>query len=320
MSKKKLNICLTFDVEFGINKAFINTNRKPLSRELFEVSTSAGVIGFNSILSEMNKHCAKGTFFVETLNRHYYSDDIMGKYAKELSVQGHDVQMHAHPCWEYFSEPDWESSLPVWPEDNFNNYSNENIIKSLNYGVEAFDKWGISRPISFRAGNLAASSHLYPALLKCGFKYASNVGLPYYSPQEKELQLINESKEISGVWEHPVTSFLSMGCRSKILTITGTSFYEMKQILARCYEQGIDNVVILTHVHEFLKYDKNKINKLNMKRLAKLCSHVKETDHYAFESLHKLSGESSKSEKRIQTSFIAGFITLLENSFNDKFL
>ncbi len=315
MNRNKLKVCISFDVEFNINQAFNKVDNKPLGREVFELNSGEG---FDNIVSILERNSAKATFFVEALNTCYFSNDEMGRYARSLLSKGFDVQMHTHPCWEFFAKENWQSYIPVTPKDNYSELSVESIVESLNLALDVFSHWQVPRPTAFRAGNLAASGNLYKALKICGFEHSSNIGMPYFKPKEEHLQFENDCREIDGVYESPVTSFVSMGWKKKLLTITGTSFYEMKNVLQKAHEQGVENIVVLTHIHEFLNYDKNQLNKINLARLNKLCRLINKNEEYEFANISELNIMEKCRDRKIKTSPLSGLITQLENVINDK--
>lgn len=84
---------------------------------------------------------------------------------------------------------------------------------------------------------------------------------------------------IDGVLEFPVTTYTDFrwGPRAhlKSLTITGTSWPEMRRLLFQARRQGLSDVVVLTHPFEFVRYRDDQstpgINPLTRRRLERLC-------------------------------------------------
>ena len=124
-------------------------------------------------------------------------------------------------------------------------------------GKEAFASWGVPLPTVFRAGNLCVDTAVYEAMAAEGIPIGSNIGIGVYRPPEPELHLWSGRHRFSGVVEVPVLSYeayrVGTGTIPRVLTITGCSFSEMRWILEAAHARGIDEVVILTHAHEFIK-------------------------------------------------------------------
>ena len=316
-----MKVILSFDTEFSIGGAFQNRQKTPMSKEIFEPNGDNSIIGFKEVLATLNQYQTRATFFVEALQSHYFSEKEMKRYIDLLLKDGHDLQLHTHPCWEFFANKNWKelpSSPP--PIDNYFENSTREIVQSLRFALGVFDKWGVPKPVAFRAGNLMACIPLYKALSECGINLASNVGLPYFMPKEEELKIENCVKTIHGVSEIPITSFTSFANRKKLLTITGCSALETRSVLKDCHAQGIEIVVILTHIHEFTKG--KRANRINLSRLKKLCKLVNEHPDYSFAcfddlSLDKLALTSTRNT--IKSNWLSGIITIIQNQINDRF-
>lgn len=286
-------------------------------------------MGFEDILKLLKKHQVKATFFAEALNSHFFGVDVMKNNVIRMLFDKHDVQLHAHPVWQVFKYPDWRTNLAKEQiKDNFFDLPVVEIESVLNECIEVFQQWTGKRPIAFRVGNLQACPLLYEALENTGFTLASNIGLPIFRTKDELLNVENRAALISNIIEVPVTSFQSMGYRHKSLTITGTSSKEMKEVLYQCKDRGIETVVILAHVHEFIKRNstasKVKSNKVNLSRLDDLCSFVQSNDDFEFETFNNLVNinkstlTTSKNIQDIKTSILSGLWTILENKINDN--
>ena len=327
---KPVNVIISFDAEFSINNAFADpANCSPSATRFFSPEKLSSV-GIQDVLDVLKKYETAATFFTEALNTNYFGNEEMGLHVKKMLEDGHDVQLHAHPCWLEFKNPDWRESVKGRKiSDTFGGKDVAEIIKDLEYCIQTFDSWNAPRPRAFRAGNLFAVKELYEALNKTGFSLASNVGLGVHTPVDPELRIENSTRKIHDVIELPVTSFLSMGARKKSLTITGVSFSELTSVMEECIKNGVRNIVILTHVHEYIKWSKNGLvvrkNRINLSRLEKLCKFVNEHESLKFSTFGELlndkdfmNHEPAHANKIIKSSPISGLRTVLENVLNDK--
>ncbi|NRA71090.1 MAG: polysaccharide deacetylase family protein [Gammaproteobacteria bacterium] len=329
MMTQNVKVVISVDAEFTINSAFKDPdNYAPCAQSLFSPDQETDV-GFNDLLNLLNRHQVKATFFTEALNAHYFGIDEMKKHVSTMLRFDHDVQLHTHPVWQEFRNTDWKNIVVNKKlKDNFLNMSSTDIQQVLGDAIDIFEQWTGKKPLAFRAGNLQASLELYDALDKTGFKLASNIGLPIYRPTEDRLNIENQVTYLSNIVEFPVTTFQSMGIRHKALTIQGTSTNEIKQVLKQCKKLGIKHVIVLTHVHEFIKTNpltqQKKANKVNLSRLNKLCLFVKNENGFEFSTFAHLANEqqhdltANEQPKPIQTSILAGLWTVIQNSLNNK--
>lgn len=190
----------------------------------------------------------RATFFVETLNTHYFGDEPMGGIARALHRAGHDVQLHLHPCWSYFERSDWSDRLKTDPpNDDICRRDRTELERLIRSGMETFERWSVPAPLALRTGGLRVSRAIYQAMRACGLTLASNVGLGIYRPAEPELRLPSGRHRIEDVVEIPVTSYLDRSIpgrpRCKSLTITGTSWPETRALLrqAKAEECGMSS-------------------------------------------------------------------------------
>jgi len=315
----EMKIILSFDTEFSIGGAFDNSLNKPKSHEVFEPQGEFSHVGFREVLNVLKKNEVRSTFFIEALQTHYFSKEEMGKYIDMLVNEQHDIQLHCHPCWEHFANPNWKETLETTPKDNYEGRGLAEIVNSLQFALKTFEQWGVPKPTAFRAGNLMASTELYKALKQCGISLASNIGLPYFRPKDKALQIENCIKNINGVIELPITSFTRFTGRKKILTITGCSTQEIRSVLKDCNANGVEYVVILTHAHEFIK--KKNRNRVGLTRLDNVCKLVNEHEQYSFSCFGDISTNdlsTTASINSIKSNWLAGAFTIIENQLNDK--
>jgi hypothetical protein len=326
---KNVEVIISVDAEFTINHAFSNPEEfLPSSETLFSPLPNED-IGFKAFLNLLNKHNVKVTFFTEALNAHFFGAEEMKQHVRQMLKFNHDVQLHAHPVWQEFKDPQWKKNIVNKQlKDHFLDIPANEIAETLDECIEVFTEWTGTKPIAFRAGNLQASLPLYEALGQKEFVFSSNIGIPIFKPKEELLLVENKSVALHNVIEIPVTTFQSMGVRHKALTITGTSSKETKGILRQCKEKGIQRVVILTHIHEFIKKNSNlskiKSNQVNLDRLDSLCSFVNNEDGFEFNTFGNLRGREKEllaednEPQIINTSVLAGLWTVFQNKINDK--
>lgn len=279
----KLEVAITVDVEFTIGGAFDDPqHRQPVGAPCVECPTGEGNGGLDFILDTLEAHRLRGVFFVEALNTHYFGDAPMGAFARAIHARGHDVQLHAHPCWTVFAHADWRDRIVRGaPSDSFADLDDASAAAAIRHGIATFDRWRLPGPIAFRAGNLEAGLRTYALLEQCGIALASNVGIGVHRPREAALLLAGGRHRIGGVIEIPVASYQDVRlpgmARWKTFTVIGTGAMEARQWLASAARHGVGPVVVLTHPAEFVHRLPDdpamfRRNELSRRRFGELCA------------------------------------------------
>lgn len=277
-------VCITIDTEFSIAGSFSDTNARPVAEPAVWCDVDGRSEGLGFLLSCFKRFHVPATFFVEVLHRHYFKHDPMLSIVSRILEEGHEVQLHAHPCWSVFKNLQWRERLKVEkPNDRFYGRSVEDSIELLQEGLDVFRTWGLPRPKVFRSGNLHHDDTLYAALTEVGIPYSSNVGLAIFDSGDPRYQLYSGVHKRHSVLEMPVLTFtdwcVGRHKHLKTLTICGTSSLEMQTLLERAYEAGISLVVILTHPFEFvqskdLRFREARRHSINQQRLTRLCEYL----------------------------------------------
>lgn len=281
-------VCITIDTEFSIGGAFSDRSKQPVAEQLVWCLVKGQSQGLGFMLDTFRRFKVQATFFVETLHRHHFKHDPMRPIAQRLHDEGHEVQLHAHPCWTLFQNDDWWNAAHAQKgRDNISLRSVEESVALINQGIETFWEWGLPRPLAFRSGNLYHGDNLYKALAIAGIPYSSNVGMAIYDSGNAHYKLYSGRHERHGVKEFPVLSFSDWEVGSKrnikSLTIAGSSFAETRCLLEKAREASIPLVVVLTHPFEFvqnrdLAFQQIRPNRLTQSRLQKLCEFLDENN------------------------------------------
>nr|WP_315249364.1 polysaccharide deacetylase family protein [uncultured Duganella sp.] len=258
--------------------------RKPIGEAMVRCNVGGRSQGLDFMLDCFGRDGLQATFFVETLQRHYFgAADPMGALARRIASAGHEVQLHLHPCWDVFQHADWRERVRRHPrQDDFVGRDPAAIRALLHQGLTTFAEWGLPPPQVFRAGNMQHNDALYAALAQAGMPYASNVGLAIYDSGQTEYRLYAGRHLRHGVLECPVLSFSDWRWRRphlKTLTISGTSLAEIVTLLERAQVAGLEQVVLLTHPFEYVQsrsgdFGVLRPHALNQRRLRGLCDYL----------------------------------------------
>jgi hypothetical protein len=283
----KLDVCITADIEFSINSTFqYPDSKRPAGLHSVTRMVDGKSHGLGFILSTLEEHGFRGTFFTEVLNIHYFSYSEIQSVINQIQEENQDIQLHLHPCWCYFKVPNWMEMLRYNPPNDFmSGRSLNEVQRIIQEGIDIFKKLTGYSPLALRTGGFSVDRNVYTAMKNVGILLSSNVGLAYFYPGEKELHLYGGLACIEDVTEVPVLSYqiLKIGNRTqkKLLTITGSSWSEIKNLLLSAWRQQVGHIVILTHAHEFsveretgsaTEYSPHSVNQNRFKKLCKFLS------------------------------------------------
>ena len=280
-----IDVCLTVDTEFSVGGAFADPERfAPIGMENVDCPAEGEDHGLPFLLAILKRHGMRGTFFVETAQTAYFGEAPMGEAVARLLEARQDVQLHLHPCWTWFRQPDWRARLAkATPKDDCALLPEDELADLLREGADQLMRWGAPRPVAFRTGGLRSSLSVCRAMRAAGIPLGSNVGLGYAPPRDPELALTSGAHLREGVLEAPVASYEAHDPRGerrkRLLTITGASFFETRAALEQAAAQRISPVVILTHPFEFVKSappgrPEARPNRINKGRFARLCAYL----------------------------------------------
>lgn len=277
----RTRVCITIDTEFSIGGAFADDSRVPVAEPNVWCNVKGRSEGLGFMLETFRRNDVQATFFVETAQRYYFKHDPMRPIVQRIQDDGHEIQLHTHPCWAVFAHADWRERVRRQQGmDNFHGRSVEDSVRLLEQGIDTFREWGLPRPKAFRSGNMQHDDNLFKALAQVNIPYSSNVGVGVFDTGNPDYALYSGTHERFGVLECPVLSYtdFSIGRRRhmKSLTIAGSCFSEMRVLLEQAHAAEIPLVVILTHPFEYvqsadLAYRHVRRHGVTQQRLAQLC-------------------------------------------------
>lgn len=275
-----IDVAITIDVEFSAGGAFERADAQPIGERNVDCPVDGESAGLGFILDTLDAHRLPGVFFVETLQSFHFGDEPMARIARKIQRRGHDVQLHAHPCWLAFRDAGPQALTRTRaPCDSFAELADDAIDDALRASVAAFRRLGIGEPVAFRAGNLAVDARIYRRLPAFGIELASNIGVGVHAPAAS-LFLTGGRHRIGDCIEIPVASYPDVDMapirRWKTFTIAGTGGREARQWLESALRGGIGPLVVLTHPAEFVRgavhaNDPLRRNDTTRRRFADLC-------------------------------------------------
>ncbi len=330
----KTKVIITVDTEFSIAGAFQDPeNFKPIGLPAVLCEKNGHSHGLGFLLDVLNQYDLKATFFVEALNSNYFGYELMGNIAHHIIERGQDVQLHLHPCWQYFKNKNWKDQLELNPpNDNICTRTLQEIESILLEGIDVFCNWDLPRPIAIRTGSLCVNRNVYKAMASTGIKFSSNIGVGIFKPLEDELTLYSGCHEIESCYELPVLTYsdfnISRKKHLKLLTITGSNWEEIEYLLLDAAKTKMDYVVILTHPFEYIKnknqqYNNISENRPNKKRLISLCEFLrKQIEIFSVTTFSELQSSkiitNNKANTLLEVPVYSAIKRMFENYANDK--
>jgi len=332
----KTRVCITIDTEFSIGGAFDNPMvNKPVGEQAVWWNICGESHGLGFILKTLTCHHLPATFFVEVFNTHYFGHEPMGAIANKILENNHDIQPHLHPCWTHFKTPHWQTRIEETPpNDSMAGRSVSELVDLMSYSIDIFKEWKMPAPTAIRTGNLHVDDNVYIAMSDLCLKLSSNIGLAIFKPPDENLQIYSGCHNVHGVLESPVTTYRDIQLKSlfhnKLLTITGSTFEEIKHILHSANKRKIGPIVILTHPFEFVKnidlqYMHLKPNKLTQKRFQMLCQYL-EKNKDLFEVTTFSQGYQDwlaccdSNNDIIKVPTLSALRRIIENKLNESFI
>jgi len=296
-------VAITFDIEFDINGAFTAPGvHMPLGRTSL-IGNPERRTGLSVILDILERHSLKATFFVEALQVSWFGLEEMSGIVEVLRLRGHEIQLHLHPVWLLFDNPDWEDFVKrkhPQPEshDTLLTISHGKVIEIIERGKDTFVAWGLPEPTAIRTGSLFVDRHLYPMFRECGLEISSSVGLGLYQPKDPNLRLYQCAKLIDGVLEIPVSSYIGadrrLSFRTRLATLIGMGIAEQDAWLRLATKEELPLLVVLSHVSEFhsgvgSEYRRNKLTERKFERLCSRLNLSDELQAVTITELHQVS-------------------------------
>lgn len=319
---------ISFDIEFNINGAFSNPDiYSPLGAASLFRSHSGQEHGLGFALACLKRHQLRGTFFLETLCSHWFGISEMKKISQSISADHHDLQLHLHPCWTTFKNPDWKTVVREKnPNDSLADRSPDELRDIIDDAKKLFVEITGKNPTIFRTGNLEIDRQAFRIFYERGLKYSSSLGAAGKGYTDETLNLRNGVHNIEGITEIPVSCYFSQipskGWR--LFTIPGSSTKEIEHLLNFAYQQQISPIVILVHASDFSPQSGHvqpqfKPNHFNQDRFNFLCSMLAgNRDRFSTLSFEEFCGEVPDTTGEIMPSLSApvsgALLRILQNN------
>ena len=204
--------------------------------------------GITRMMDILDRHGAKGTFFVNVYEAPWHREGAMEEVCREIHERGHDVELHTHPAPMFGVGYMQYADLPTQTE-------------ILRRGARLLKEWTGVEPVAHRAGGHMANLDTLEACREAGIPldFSYNIAWPASSLSSAGLTQ-NAPFVREGVLCVPETAYEQVGVGPwqslRILDIEASSPEEIRQVIADLRQYGVRAVTILMHSFSFVRFGK----------------------------------------------------------------
>ena len=229
--------------------------------------------GLPAQLQVLSDHGLKSVCFVEPLFAGRFGLAPLREIVGLIQKEGHEVQLHLHTEWVD------ESKLPMLPDaptekrQHLRHFDRHEQVQLIGLGARWLEQAGAPYPNAFRAGNFAMNVDTLAALATVGIAVDSSYNACMGGLQSGVApgEVLNQPRQIGAVIELPMTVFMD-GRGLRHTQLTACSSRELEVLLWQALEKGYGQVVLLSHNFELLTPAMDRVDRIVMGRLQRLCA------------------------------------------------
>jgi hypothetical protein len=230
--------------------------------------------GVNWLMHQLDAAGLKGVFFVDPLPALVFGQDVVDRMVGPILSRGHDVQVHIHTEWLQ-----WAVDPPVAGTGrNIRDFSLDEQITLIGLARDLLVRAGAPLPTAFRAGNFGANDDTLAALAALGMRWDSSLNAAYLG-RDCGITLSPDAIDpvrVCDVYEVPVAGIWDLPGHFRPAQVCAMSAREMRDGLQHAVTTGAHSFCIVTHSFEMLSRDRQRPNRIVMKRFEALCTVVSE--------------------------------------------
>ncbi len=235
--------------------------------------TAAGAFGVGWQMDRFDRHGVRGVFFVDPMPGLVHGPEIVARMIEPILARGHEVQIHIHTEWLQ-----WAKDSPVEGRRgrNIGDFSQPDQIALIGWARDALVQAGAPAPTAFRAGNFGADDRTLAALETLGLCWDSSFN-PDYAGRGCAISLPADAADpvaVGSLIEIPVSGIEDRPGHFRPAQICALSSREMAAALDHACRIESPLFMIVTHSFEMLSRDRQRPNRMVMRRLESLCRHI----------------------------------------------
>lgn len=201
--------------------------------------------GIRRIMDTLERHGARGTFYVNVYESGRHGEDAMRKVIRTIHERGHDVELHTHP-------------RDLYGIDKLTRADVARQREILAWGKTFVEQETAQPLVAHRAGAFAANLETIAALRELGIAVDSSLCAAWWECHlAKEVASPNRPFALNGVLELPATVYTQarLGSRRflRMLDIQASSLLELKSVVRQAVAQNVSAINVLMHSHSFVR-------------------------------------------------------------------
>jgi hypothetical protein len=246
-----------------------------------------GAFGIGWQMDVMDRHGLKGVYFLDPMPALVYGRQWLEPVVGGIVGRGHEVQLHIHSEWLQ-----WAGQSPVEGRlgRNIADFALADQITLLGLARDLLEQAGAPRISAFRAGNFGANDDTLRALAAIGLHWDSSVNAAYLGG---DCDIAVDPATIGpvphlGMAELPVSGIADRPGRFRPAQVCAMSAAEMRAGLSHAAAARHPAFVVVTHSFEMLSRDRQRPNRLVMRRFEQLCAtaeHMRDVEPAGFADL-----------------------------------
>jgi hypothetical protein len=271
-----LRVHLTFDIEVWCPGWSRLDDTFPAAFERYVWGRSkAGDYALPRNLQILQRHGLQAVFFVEPLFSLRFGRDRLHTIVDLISTAGQDVQLHLHPEWVDEITPPLLGNVDH-KRQYLTDYSLPEQLILLGQGKRLVEEAKSGPVTAFRSGGYAANRQTYAALGEVGIRHDSSLNATYDHAAGSlgDPEQWQGRRDIDSVQVHPVSVFRDGRGRLRHLQVGACSFLEMRQVLDQAHQDGLRELVFVSHNFEMLKPGGSQPDRIVERRFDKLCAYL----------------------------------------------
>ena len=242
--------------------------------------TQAGDFGLPFQLEMLHSRNLQATYFVDPLFSFALGLEPLRLIVTMILEAKQQIGLHLHPEWLTDTRC---RGLPAFQGPYISQYPLEDQRALIRCGLNRLREAGAPTATAFRAGSWGADAWTLRALRQEGIYVDSslNAAANHSLPSLPDRISLQEPTLFEGVVEYPLSRLDDrVASAGRALSVTGTSWAEMKFALESCCSVGRETVVLVMHSNEFTKTERLRKGRaptprrLAIRRFRRLCDYL----------------------------------------------
>jgi hypothetical protein len=235
--------------------------------------THQGDFGVPWLMAQMRARGITGVFFVDPMPGLLGGPALVEQMVQPILAAGHEVQLHIHTEWLAFAA---ETPVDGRQGRNIGDFSEADQFALIGWARDALVAAGAPAPVAFRAGNYGANDSTLRALAALSLTWDSSFNADYAGRScalSLPLDLTNPI-ERDGIFALPVSGIWDRPGHMRPAQVCALSSAEMISGLRYAAAHGAHSFCVVSHSFEMLSRDRQRPNRLVMRRFEALCDAI----------------------------------------------